>query len=127
MSSSLSLTEGKYPFLNKEKVWGSLEDLIVKSKEEQNERNLIISKHFVEKDYTPTSGNPRKMKLEMIKLRDKTRNYNYYTTIAENRNLVTLCKMVDKRNSTGSLYVSRDDYKIHFKVTQHFSSCSALH
>ena len=63
------------------------------------------------------------MKLELLKVKDSDGKM-YYTTIAENRNLVSLSKMVDKRDSNGTLYVSRDDYKIHFQVM--FSSLSLI-
>ena len=118
----VSSSEGKFPFLNKGKVWGSPEDLIKKEKE-RDEKNLKISRDFQEYEYTPSSGNTRRMKLELLKVKDSDGKM-YYTTIAENRNLVSLCKMVDKRDSNGTLYVSRDDYKIHFQVM--FSSLSLL-
>ena len=109
-----SSSEGKYPFLNKGKVWGSPEDLIKKEKERDG-KNLKISRDFQEYEYTPSSGNKRRMKLELLKVKD-SEGRMFYTTIAENRNLVALCKMVDKRDSNGTLYVSREEYKTHFQV-----------
>ena len=78
---------------------------------------MKISRDFQEFEYTPSSGNKRRMKLELLKVKD-TDGKLFYTTIAENRNLVHLCKMVDKRDSNGTLYVSREEYKSHFQVKE---------
>ena len=76
---------------------------------------MKISRDFQEFEYTPSSGNKRKMKLELLKVKDSDGKM-FYTTIAENRNLVALCKMVNKRDSNGNLYVSKEEYQTHFKV-----------
>ena len=99
-------------------MWGSPEDLIKKEKERDGNK-LKISRDFQEYEYTPSSGNTRRMKLELLKVKDSNGKV-YYTTIAENRNLVALCKMVDKRDYNGTLYVSREEYKMHFKVKNSF-------
>ena len=106
-------------------MWGSPEDLIKKEKERDG-KNLKISRDFEEYEYTPSSGNKRQMKLELLKVKDSAGKM-YYTTIAENRNLVALCKMVDKRNSHGSLYVSREEYKTHFQVNPNFCCKEKIH
>ena len=92
------------------KVWGSVDDLIEKEKE--NESSLKISREFIEYEYTPSSGSSRKMKLELLKLRDQS-GKNYYTVLAENRSLSALAKMANKGRDYG---VTKGDYKIHFKV-----------
>ena len=74
---------------------------------------MKISRDFIEYEYTPSSGNPRVMKLEMLKLRDKAGKC-YYTVIAENRSLLTLCKMAQKE------MVSSEQFKIHFQVLHHY-------
>ena len=80
---------------------------------------MKISRDYQEYEYTPSSGNTRRLKLELLKVNDSNGKV-YYTTIAENRNLVALCKMVDKRDYNGTLYVSREEYKMHFKVKKMF-------
>ena len=88
---------------------------MIKKEKERDEKKMRISRDFQEYEYTPSSGNKRRMKLELLKVKD-SEGKMYYTTIAENRNLVALCKMVDKRDSNGTLYVSREEYRIHFQV-----------
>ena len=108
--------EGEYPYMNKHgKVWGSVEDLIKKEKERETESSLIISREFIDYEYTPSAGTGRRLKLELLKLRDKKDGKNYYTVVAENRSLSALAKMAN-RGSGGHYGVSKADYKIHFKV-----------
>ena len=87
---------------------GSVDDLIKKERA-SSDRSLKISRDLKEYEYSPSSGNPRVMRLEMLKLRDKSGKF-YYTIIAENRSLLTLCKMGQKE------MVSSEEFKIHFQV-----------
>ena len=79
---------------------------------------MRIFREFVEFPYTPSSGSQRVMKLELLKLTDKSGKI-YYTVMVENRPLVALSKWAARKTQHG---VSKEEYRNQFQVKPDFFS-----